>query len=209
MLFSVTPHSECHNVIDFTAVKSEDHVRIDLVNLVHVVSHNIVEAPVRVDLALHGNAILNLIETLMQVSNLAQVSLSWTRLVSLLEACRVVLIKVEAFDRVLEKLDYLFSSVFFVIVIIWIRLKGRIINAAIDIWNVVVVAGRDPNDIRQTLFLAELRAEEHIEGTVVEHNYELVRVFAFLHGFKPAHMVNFACFLDLLLVVVLDDDAFL
>ena len=98
MFFSVTPDSESDNVIDFTAVKSQDHVRIDLVNLMHIVSDDIVEAPVCVDLALHGDAILNFIETLVQVANLAQVSLSWTRLVSLLESCRVVLIEVEAFD---------------------------------------------------------------------------------------------------------------
>lgn len=208
MFFSVTPDSESDNVIDFTAVKSQDHVRIDLVNLMHIVSNDIVEAPVRVDLALHGNAILDFIETLVQVANLAQVSLCWTRLVSLLESCRVVLIEVEAFNRVLQKLDYLFSSVLFVRVIIWIWLKIRIVDAAIDIGYVVVVACGDPNHVRQTLLLVDLGTEEHIESTIVEHNNELVRIFTFLHGFKPAYMVNFARFFDLFLVVVLDYDAF-
>ena len=64
----------------------------------HIVSNDIVEAPVRVDFALDGDAILDFIETLMQVANLAHVSLGWASLVSLLEGSRVVLIEVEAFD---------------------------------------------------------------------------------------------------------------
>lgn len=174
----------------------------------HIVSNDIVEAPVRVDFALDGDAILDFIETLMQVANLAHVSLGWASLVSLLEGSRVVLIEVEAFDWVLQKLNYLLSCVFFVRVIIWIGFKARIIDTAIHIWYVVVVACGDPDDVLQTFLLVALRAEEHIEGTIVEHNNELVRVFTFLHGFKPAYMVNFARFLDLFLVVILDYDTF-
>ena len=90
MLFAVSSNSKSDKIVDFATVKAKNHIRIDLVHAVHIVAHNVVEASVRVDKALHGNALLYLIKTLMQTAHFAIICLCRSRLVPLLECKRVI-----------------------------------------------------------------------------------------------------------------------
>ena len=66
MVLAVPAHTERHNVVDRAAVKSQNHVRVHLLNGVLVVTHNIVEASLGVDLALHGDAVMHFLEALVK-----------------------------------------------------------------------------------------------------------------------------------------------
>ena len=57
MLFSVVAHSDGDKVIDLSTVESQDHVRVDFVDLVLVVTDNVIEASLRVDTRLHCDAV--------------------------------------------------------------------------------------------------------------------------------------------------------
>ena len=46
MLLPISSHSECNQVIDQAAVESQDHVWINLIDLVLIVPHDVVEAAV-------------------------------------------------------------------------------------------------------------------------------------------------------------------
>ena len=112
MLFAVTAHPEGHQVVDLTHVKSQHHVWVYFLDLVLVVAHNVVEATVRVDLALNCNALFDFFETLMQ-DTYVSLAFARTHLASLLVGSCVVLVKIESFDGFLENFDDLLSCVLF------------------------------------------------------------------------------------------------
>jgi len=91
----------------------------------------------------------------------------------------------------------------------WFRLEARIIEALVELRSVWRVTSRYANNLVKFALIVSRRAEEHIEGAVIENDDELVRVGAFRHGLKPANMVNFTALLHRWLVVILDDCAFL
>ena len=69
VFFAVSADSERDQIVDLAAIKSKDHVWIDLFNLVLVVADDIVEASVSVDLTLDRDAFSNVFEALVQHSD--------------------------------------------------------------------------------------------------------------------------------------------
>ena len=55
MLFPVMAHSKCHHVINHSTVEPQNHVRIDFVDLVFVVTDYIVKTALCVNPHLHSN----------------------------------------------------------------------------------------------------------------------------------------------------------
>ena len=65
MLFSLGSHSESDQVVNQATVEAQNHVRINLVDLVLVVANYVVKAAVCVDLCLHCDAILHILKHLV------------------------------------------------------------------------------------------------------------------------------------------------
>ena len=114
MLFSLGAHSESDQVVDQATVEAQNHVRVYLVDLVLVVADYVIKAAVSVDLCLHCNAILHILEHLVHYLHIFSLIISGTGLLFLFVSYGVMLIKIIAFYRLLENLDDLFPSVFFV-----------------------------------------------------------------------------------------------
>ena len=114
MLFSLGAYSESDKVIDQATVEAQDHVRINLVYLVLVVADYVVKAAVGVDLCLHCDAILHVLEHLVHYVDPLSLIIGGTGLLFLSVRARVMFIKVVAFNRLLQNLDYLLASVLFV-----------------------------------------------------------------------------------------------
>ena len=84
MLFSLGTHSESDQVVDQPTVEAQNHVRINLVNLVLVVADYVVKAAVGVDLCLHCDAILHILEHLMHYIHIFSLIIGGSSLLFLL-----------------------------------------------------------------------------------------------------------------------------
>jgi len=71
VLLAVLTDAEGHQVVNLSAVEPQDHVGVDLVHLVLVVTHDIIEAALRENSRLHGNAVavLRVFHLLVNQSN--------------------------------------------------------------------------------------------------------------------------------------------
>ena len=57
VLFSIVSNSDSDQVIDLSTVKPQDHIWVDLVNLMLVMTDHVVETSLRVDTRLDCNAV--------------------------------------------------------------------------------------------------------------------------------------------------------
>ena len=123
-----------------------------------------------------------------------------------------MLIKVIAFNRLLQNLDDLFPSVLFVDwrILSWLHWLSWLIALVIDhlvyLSQVLLLARWNSEDLL-VFILPRLISEEDIYGTVFEYDDEFVRVLAFNHGLKPPNVHYFPLLLHLWPLVVLDDHA--
>ena len=69
VFFAISADPEGDQIVDLAAIEPKDHVWIDLFNLVFVVAHDVVEAPVGVDLTLDRDALSDVVEALVQHSD--------------------------------------------------------------------------------------------------------------------------------------------
>lgn len=65
MLFGAPTDSESGNVVDLAAIEPKHHIGVDLFDSVLVVTHDVIIAPMRVDLTLNRDALLDLFEALI------------------------------------------------------------------------------------------------------------------------------------------------
>ena len=114
VLFSIVSNSDRDQVIDLSTVEPQDHIWVDLVNLMLVVTNNVVETSLRVDTWLDCNAVpvFRIIDLWVNQSQIVHLLLAARTLdVSLLVRCLIERIKVEAFNRLLQDLDDLLPLV--------------------------------------------------------------------------------------------------
>ena len=69
VFFAIAADSERDQIVDLAAIKSKDHVWIDLFDLMFVVADDVVEASMRIDLALDRDALFDVLEALVQHSD--------------------------------------------------------------------------------------------------------------------------------------------
>jgi len=207
VLFTVAAHPKGHQVVDLTHVKSQHHVGVYFLDLVLVVAHNVVEATVRVDLALNCDAFFDFFETLMQ-DTYVSLAFARTHLASLLVGSCVVLIKIESLDGFLENFDDLLSCVLFELGLASPN-QGHVVSVVhllVSLAQVRVMTCGDADDLVVAVFRVTLVAEENVEGAVLEDNNKFIRVSSLLIGFKPTDVVNFTPLLYLFYIVILDDN---
>ena len=214
MLFSLGAYSESDKVIDQATVEAQDHVRINLVYLVLVVADYVVEAAVGVDLCLHCDAILHVLKHLVHYVDPLSLIIGGTGLLFLSVRARVMLIKVVAFNRLLQNLDYLLASVLFVGRWVlprfyWLSwLIALVVDHLVYLRQVLLLPCWDSKDLL-VLILPRLISEEDIYGAIFEYNDELVGVLAFNHWLEPPNVYHFPLLLHLWPLVVLYDHAFI
>ena len=154
MLFTILSNSKCHQIVDLATVKAKNHIWINLFNLVLVVPNYIIEAAIGVDLALHWDALFDLIECLLDHAHSFIVFVVGgvrTWLISLLLRRWIVLVKVESLDRRLENLDNLLACVLFVFRAARSRLKIPFIYLLVNLRQIGVLALRDTDYLLITI----------------------------------------------------------
>ena len=154
MLFTILSNSKCHQIVDLATVKAKNHIWINLFNLVLVVPNYIIEAAIGVDLALHWDALFDLVESLFDYAHsfiVFVVSGVRTWLISLLLRRWIVLVKVESLDRRLENLDNLLACVLFVFRAARSRLKIPFIYLLVNLRQIGVLALRDTDYLLITI----------------------------------------------------------
>ena len=138
-----------------------------------VVSDNVVEATVRVNLCLHCNAILYILKLLVHDVHTLWLKIGWSSLLFLFVCACVVLIEVIAFNCFLQNLYYLLASVFFVrwdflpwfYFLSW--LKPLVVNHLVDLCQILLLSCRNPNNLLVPI-LTRLISEEDIDCTIVK-----------------------------------------
>lgn len=219
MLLAIGAHSERHQIVDQSAVEAQDHVGVDLVNLVLIVAHNVVKAAVIVDFRLYGDAVLDILKLLVHYVHVlvvvfSAVRVGWACLLLLFVGSGVVLLEIVPFDRLLKDLYDLLPSV---LLEAWVvlahlaplgHLPSLIVELLVHLRQVLVLASRNSNHLLIPIRIAEgLISKEDVEGAVLKDHDELVGVLPFDHGLKPAHMDHLPLLFDLRAIIVLEDHA--
>ena len=83
MLFSFGSHSKSDQIVNQATVEAQNHVRVNLVDLVLVVADYVIKAAMGVDLCLHCDAILHILEHLMHYLHIFSLIIGGTGLLFL------------------------------------------------------------------------------------------------------------------------------
>ena len=159
VLFTILTDPKCHQIVNYSTIEPQDHVWIYLVNLMLIVTNDVIKASVIVDFGLDCNTVFDVFEFSVQNRNIEVWAIIVTRLI--IQVCRtclllllmgtwIVIFEIVSFNRILKDLDDLLAGVLLETRVVLAhftsfgRLPALIIDLLVNLCQVLVLACWNP-----------------------------------------------------------------